>query len=78
MSKPQQHGFYITEDQKYAPQDEYYNVQVDKTVPSWQAFASQYGLSYRLLEIYNPWLRDNKLTVKKNVYQIRIPKNKSE
>lgn len=78
MSQPQQHGFYIKQEQLYAPLDDFYNVQVDATVPSWKEFASTYGISYRHLKIYNPWLRENKLTVKNNTYQIRIPKNKSE
>jgi hypothetical protein len=27
-----------------------------------------------MLKVYNPWLLDNKLTVIKNTYQIKIPK----
>ncbi len=74
MKNPNAFGFYLDEQHKYAPMDSYYEVRVDKSVPSWKNFASQYGISYRMLKVYNPWLRDNKLTVKKNVYQIKIPK----
>ena len=35
----------------------------------------KYGISYRDLKYYNPWLIDSKLTVKTKKYYVRIPKD---
>lgn len=67
-------GFYIDISEKYPPLDNFYEVTVDKSVDSWSEFAASHGMTYRMLKVYNPWLRDNKLTVINNTYQIRIPR----
>ena len=74
ISNPEDYGFNIAEAEKYAPLDNYYIVQVDSTINNLGAFAQKHGTSYRMLKIYNPWLRDYKLTVKKNRYLLKIPK----
>lgn len=74
LKDPEQFGFIIHDDEKYAPLDNYYNVVVKKSVPDWGKFAAEHGISYRDLKIYNPWLRDGKLTVINNTYNIKIPK----
>lgn len=74
LSNPQDFGFYIEPKDRYYPLDNFYKVEVTESVPSWSAFAAKHGISYRELKIYNPWLRENKLTVKKNIYHIKIPK----
>ena len=74
MSNPQSFGFYLDDFEKYQPLDNYINVHVDKSVPSWSEFAKQHGTTYRMLKLYNPWLRDRDLTVIKNQYQIKIPR----
>jgi len=73
MSEPEKFGYYVNEDEKY-PQWDSYEVIVDKSVPSWGDFAKEHGISYRMLKVYNPWLRDNKLTVINNTYKIKIPR----
>lgn len=73
MSNPQKYGFYLDESEKYSPLDEYYEVVVDKSVDNWGDFAKEHDVSYRVLKVYNPWLLDNKLTVIKNTYHIKIP-----
>ncbi|NNF21884.1 MAG: lytic transglycosylase domain-containing protein [Saprospiraceae bacterium] len=75
MSQPDRFGFYLDDFEKYEPLDDYYEVTVKSSVDSWSEFAKKYGISYRMLKIYNPWLRDTKLTVIKNTYQVKIPKN---
>ena len=77
MQNPEKFGYYINSDEMYQPLDDTYDIVVDKSVDSWSAFAKQHGISYRTLKIYNPWLRENKLTVIKNTYIIKIPRNKS-
>lgn len=74
MSQPENFGFYIDSSEKYPPLDNYYEVTVDKSVANWGDFARDHNISYRMLKVYNPWLLDNKLTVIKNTYQIKIPK----
>lgn len=73
MSNPEQFGFYINPEDKYPPLDDYYNVEVDASVKNWGDFAHDHGTTYRELKRYNPWLRDNHLTVIKNKYQVKIP-----
>ena len=75
MQDPEKYGFFIREEEKYEPLDNYYEVRVDKSVADWSEFAKQYNVSYRDLKIYNPWLIDTKLTVLKNTYNIKIPKS---
>ncbi len=74
MSNPDVFGFYLDHGEKYQPLPEFFEVKVDKSVDNWGAFARRYGISYRELKIFNPWLIDNKLTVIKNTYYIKIPK----
>jgi hypothetical protein len=74
MTNPSQYGFYLDDNEKYQPLDNFYEVTVDKTINSWSEFAKEQGVSYRMLKVYNPWLRDTKLTVINNKYQIKIPK----
>jgi len=75
MSSPNDYGFYLDDVEKYPPLDNFYTVTVDKSVKSWSDFAHEHGVSYRELKRYNPWLRDSHLTVIKNTYQIKIPRD---
>ncbi len=74
MQNPTSYGFYIDQEDLYPSLDNTYVVEVTSSVPSWKTFAAEHGLSYRMLKYYNPWLIDSKLTVKKNTYQIRLPR----
>ena len=74
ISNPDKYGYYLDTYEKYTPLNEFDLVTVDKSVDSWADFAKKHNVSYRMLKIYNPWLRDTKLTVIKNTYQIKIPK----
>lgn len=74
MSKPENFGYYIQPNELYPPLDNFYEVVVDRSVTSWSDFAKEKGITYRMLKVYNPWLIDNKLTVKKNTYRIKIPR----
>jgi hypothetical protein len=73
MSEPEKYGYFINDDEKY-PMWNTYDVLIEKSVPSWSKFAKNHGITYRLLKVYNPWLRDNKLTVINNKYKIKIPR----
>lgn len=75
MSNPEKFGFYIQPNELYPPLDNFYEVVVDSSVPSWSSFAKEKGITYRMLKVYNPWLISNELTVKKNTYNIKIPRS---
>ena len=74
IEHPDNYGFYINTENKYQPLDNYFTVKIDSTISYLGDFAHKYGITYRKLKIYNPWLRSYKLTVKKNTYFIKIPK----
>jgi len=71
MSNPENFGYYLNSFEKY-PEIDAYDVKVDQSVASWSKFAKEHGMSYRTLKVLNPWLIDNKLTVKKNTYYIKV------
>lgn len=74
MSAPEAYGFYINPEELYPPMDDYYEVVVESSVKNWGDFAHEHGTTYRELKRYNPWLRDNHLTVIKNTYNVKIPR----
>ncbi len=75
MEHPELYGFDMKTEQLYPPLDNYTMVTVDTSIASLGEFAKQNGTSYRMLKIFNPWLKDNKLTnTKRKAYEIKIPK----
>ena len=73
FESPESFGFYIDEDEVYLPIPTH-AVIVDGRVNSWADFAKKYGLSYKLLKYFNPWLRQTDLrNRKKKTYIIQIP-----
>jgi membrane-bound lytic murein transglycosylase D len=75
LSNPEQYGFYAGEKDLY-PVIPTYEVTVDGTVEDFADFASKYGINYKVLKIFNPWLRDKILTNPHNkTYYIKIPKD---
>ncbi len=75
LSNPEEYGFYAGDKDLY-PVIPTYEVTVDGTVEDFADFASKYGINYKVLKIFNPWLRDKELTnPHKKTYYIRIPKD---
>ena len=75
LENPDDFGFQIPEENKYPPLDNYYTIKIDSTISNIGEFANDHGITYRMLKIYNPWLRSSELTVRNNTYYIKIPKN---
>ena len=74
LENPEQYGIYVSKSLEYQP-FKYKTVVVDKNIDSWADFAIEHDITYKLLKIFNPWLRSNSLKVKKGeVYEIKIPK----
>lgn len=74
MQSPESFGYYISSEEMYPTLDDYYEIHVDKSVNDWAQFATDKGVTYRELKRYNPWLRDDHLTVINNTYKIKIPR----
>lgn len=75
MEHPELYGFDMKTEQLYPPLDNFALVTVDSSIASLGDFAKQFGTSYRMLKIYNPWLKGSSLTnTKRKVYDIKIPK----
>lgn len=73
-SSPETYGFYPAVERLYPPL-EYESVKVSSDVDDLAAFAANKGISYKLLKYFNPWLRSDKLNVKRGrEYEIKIPK----
>ena len=74
LGNPERYGIYVSKDLEYQPL-KYKTVIVDKTVDSWADFALEHDITYKLLKIFNPWLRSNSLKIKKGeIYEIKIPR----
>lgn len=63
VKNPQDFGYYLEEEHKYIPHPNLKPVSITNTIPSLSDFAHQYGITYRMLKYYNPWLISTKLTV---------------
>lgn len=76
LESPEEYGFFIADKEKY-PVVSYDLVEVKSAVPSLADFAKQQGINYKLLKMYNPWLRDTSLkNVSGKTYQVKIPTGK--
>ena len=73
LSRPQAYGFYVDEDQLYKPIHNVKEVTITTPVENLSDLAHEYGLSYRMLKYYNPWLIDSKITAKDKKYTLLIP-----
>jgi membrane-bound lytic murein transglycosylase D len=74
MSEPEKYGFIFDKDELYQPIP-VYQVNVDTAVEDFAIFASRYSINYKVLKIFNPWLRDKKLSnSSRKTYQISIPR----
>lgn len=73
LSHPHSFGLMIAPDDEYKPLKSR-TVTVDKSIDNLTDFAKQNNSSYKMLKIFNPWLRAHKLTVKEGKkYDIAFP-----
>lgn len=73
IEHPAKYGFNVKESHLYDPEPVRY-VTVTQSIPDLIAFAQRNGTNYKLLKRHNPWLRDEKLVVKKGkTYRIALP-----
>jgi membrane-bound lytic murein transglycosylase D len=75
MSHAKMFGFMIEQDDQYKPLRKK-TVTVDKSIENLADFAKENGTNYKMLKIYNPWLRGHRLTVRNGKrYEVAIPLN---
>jgi membrane-bound lytic murein transglycosylase D len=73
ITNPAKYGFRVSPKHLYQEEPLRY-VEVTESVPNLVNFAKKNGTNYKLLKRHNPWLRDDKLTVKRGkVYRLAIP-----
>lgn len=73
VENPLKYGFRINPKHVYEEEPVKF-VEVNETIKDLVTFARQHKTNYKLLKIHNPWLRDERLQVKKGKqYQIAIP-----
>ena len=73
FENPTDYGIFLREKDFYPPIS-VKTLKVDKSIKDLVAFASEQGISYKVLKLFNPWLRDSKLKVRRGkVYTISIP-----
>lgn len=73
MENPEKYGFRIDKKEKY-PIIETTNVEVKGPVPDLAKFALDKGINYKILKMFNPWLRDTCLkNPGRKTYILKIP-----
>ncbi|MBN3581295.1 lytic transglycosylase domain-containing protein [Algoriphagus aestuarii] len=74
FENPDEFGFYLGESDYYT-NPELRTVKVDSDIKNLADWAKRNGSNYKELKLYNPWLRDKNLNVKRgNSYEIVLPK----
>ncbi len=73
FENPAKYGFKINKDHFYQPEP-LKVIDVSENIPDLVTFSKNNGSNYKLLKRHNPWLRQNKLSVKRGkTYQISLP-----
>lgn len=75
LQNPEKFGYDIPAEETYHPLNDFTVVKTSSSISNLGDFAKKHGTTYRLLKIYNPWLRSYKLTNSKHKeYSFKIPK----
>ncbi len=75
LTHPKKYGFSFTKKDLYTfPKTR--KIAVDTAITDIASFAKNLGVNYKIMKLYNPWLRENKLNNKsRKLYFIKIPVN---
>jgi hypothetical protein len=75
LEDPELYGFHVGKNDLYPPL-KYSSVKVDSSIPDLAEFAKKHNTNYKILRLYNPWIKENSLiNAKKAIYYIRIPED---
>jgi membrane-bound lytic murein transglycosylase D len=69
---PEDYGYYPDKMQLYEP-FKTKSVVVSESIPNIATWAIEQGYNFKIIQKLNPWLKSNKLTVKKKQYTILLP-----
>jgi len=73
INNPKKYGFNVKPQYLYQQEKLKYIV-ISESIPDLINFSLKQGINYKLLKRYNPWLREERLTIKKGrTYKIAIP-----
>jgi membrane-bound lytic murein transglycosylase D len=73
MNNPPAYGFALGEEDLYLPL-QHYPLEIVTPIESLADFSRKKGISYKMLKLYNPWLRDIKLSGKSGrKYTLHMP-----
>ena len=73
MEDPEEYGFKVDKKDLY-PIIETTNVEVTSSIADLAAYANNKGINYKILKMFNPWLRDSSLkNPLKKTYILKIP-----
>ena len=73
ISNPEKYGFHFRKKDLY-PEVPVYTLTIDSGIGNLAEFALQQKVNYKILKIFNPWLRKNSLSNKeKKTYKIQLP-----
>jgi len=75
LENPTRYGFHFREKDLYRP-EQVYTVKLDSSVTDFANVAAKLNTTYKVLKIFNPWLREPTLSNKsKKTYVLKVPKN---
>lgn len=73
IKNPSVYGYSLQDEELYSPL-ETKDITVNYSIDNLASFAAEQGINYKILKMYNPWLRDNRLTnLKGKNYIIKLP-----
>jgi membrane-bound lytic murein transglycosylase D len=73
IEKPELYGFHIDKKDLYMP-FQYSSITIDSSITNLTAFAKNNNTNYKMLKIFNPWLRNSALVNNtKKLFKIKIP-----
>jgi len=73
FEQPEKYGFKLKPEHLYQPEP-LKHIEVEESIRDLMIFSQTQGSNYKLLKRHNPWLRQNRLTVKKGKkYRIALP-----
>ena len=77
VENPLKYGFRVNPRHLYKEEPLRY-VEVDETIKDLVTFAKQHNTNYKMIKRHNPWLREERLTVKKGKeYRIALPEKQN-
>lgn len=75
LENPTKYGFHYRQKDLY-PARQTFTIKVDSSITDLSKFAKDYKSNYKILKIFNPWLRESYLTNKSGKsYEILLPKS---